>query len=72
MEWVIMWTVIGVAANEVMLSVALAYQHADGNLNNKGNGWLVIGLVINSVVLCIIGGGYVNYLTNILPVVHGR
>lgn len=72
MEWVIMWTVIGVASSVVCMSLGLAYQHAHGNLNNDGNGWVAIALVINAITLIIIGAGYVSYLTYTLPVLHGR
>lgn len=72
MEWVLMWTVIFLALSIVFQAVAIAYQHANGNLSNDGNGWLALSLVMSGIEICIIGGGYIYYLTYILPVVHGR
>lgn len=72
MEWVIMWTVIGTALSFVMTSIGLAYLHANNNHMSDGVGWIVFSLVSSGITLIVIGGGYIYYLTYILPVLHGR
>jgi len=72
MEWVIMWSVICTALNIVSSAVGVAYIHASGRLDDKGMGWVVLGLLMACFDIVIIGGGYIYYLTYILPVVHGR
>jgi hypothetical protein len=72
MEWVIMWAVIFAALNFVSTAIGLAYLHANNNHLSDGIGWVALGLMFTGFDVVIIGGGYIYYMTYILPVVHGR
>lgn len=72
MEWVIMWTVIATALSFTSSAVGMAYLHANNNHQSDGVGWIALNMLFSGISVVVIGGGYIYYLTYILPVVHGR